>query len=243
MGEEVQIKLPKSGVGRVLVSIESGSKMVQAFWKDNAEGENQVSFKATEEMSPNVYVHLTYVQPHKNVENDRPIRLYGVQQIKVEDPATHLAPVIGMPAQLAPEKPVDIKVSEKNGRHMTYTLAIVDDGLLDLTNFETPNAWSVFYAREALGIKTWDMYGYVAGAFTGDMSGLLQLGGDEYIQEQDPKKANRFKPVVRFIGPFELKPGKQNSHTLHIPNYIGSVRAMVIAGDRGAYGSAEKQCQ
>jgi uncharacterized protein YfaS (alpha-2-macroglobulin family) len=47
---------------------------------------------------------------------------------------------------------------------MTYTLAIVDEGLLDLTRFTTPDAWSKFYAREALGVKTWDLYDQVMGA-------------------------------------------------------------------------------
>jgi uncharacterized protein YfaS (alpha-2-macroglobulin family) len=47
---------------------------------------------------------------------------------------------------------------------MTYTLAIVDEGLLDLTRFKTPDAWSRFYAREALGVKTWDLYDQVMGA-------------------------------------------------------------------------------
>ena len=40
---------------------------------------------------------------------------------------------------------------------MTYTLAIVGHGLLDLTDFKTPAIlWNEFYAREALGIRTWD---------------------------------------------------------------------------------------
>lgn len=50
---------------------------------------------------------------------------------------------------------------------MTYTLAIVDDGLLDLTNFKTPDPWNEFYSREALGIRTWDMYDNVLGTSAG----------------------------------------------------------------------------
>ena len=61
---------------------------------------------------------------------------------------------------------------------MTYTIAVVDEGLLDLTNFKTPQPWNYFYAREALGVKTWDMYKYVINANSGEMAGLL-FGGDE----------------------------------------------------------------
>ena len=55
---------------------------------------------------------------------------------------------------LRPETTTTIKVSEKTKKPMTYTLAIVDEGLLDLTNFKTPDPWNHFNAREALGVKT-----------------------------------------------------------------------------------------
>ena len=70
-----------------------------------------------------------------------------------------------MPEVLRPETNFNVTVSEKSGKPMTYTLAIVDDGLLDLTNFKTPDPWNDFYSREALGIRTWDMYDNVLGSF------------------------------------------------------------------------------
>ena len=104
-----------------------------------------------------------------------------------------------MPEVLRPETDFTVTVSEKNGKQMTYTLAIVDDGLLDLTNFKTPDPWNEFYAREALGIRTWDMYDDVLGAAAGRYSSLFSTGGDETLKPADAK-ANRFKPVVKFIG-------------------------------------------
>jgi len=123
---------------------------------------------------------------------------------------------------------------------MPYTIAVVDDGLLDLTNYHTPQAWNIFYARQSLGIKTWDMYKYVNGSISGEFAGLFQIGGDEYKTSEDKKKANRFKPVVKFLGPFTLNPGRIAKHSFKMPNYVGSVRTMVIAGYDGAYGSSEK---
>ncbi len=57
-------------------------------------------------------------------------------------------------------------------------LAPVDEGLLDLTRFKTPDAWNRFYAREAPGVKTWDLYDQVMGAFGSRIERLLALGGD-----------------------------------------------------------------
>jgi alpha-2-macroglobulin len=240
VGEEVKIQLPVNEKGKALVSIESGSNVVSTFWVESGKDNSSFSFKATEEMSPNVYIHISYIQPHNQTNNDRPIRLYGVQYIGVEDPKTHLEPKISMPDILAPEENVTIKITEAKGRKMTYTLAIVDEGLLDLTRFSAPDAWKHFYSREALGVKTWDMYKYVMGAFAGELSGLLAIGGDEEISKKGGQKANRFKPVVKFIGPVVLGASETKTHTFMMPNYIGSVKTMVVAGNEGAFGSIEK---
>ena len=56
-----------------------------------------------------------------------------------------------MADEIRSQKPFEIKVSEANQQAMTYTLAVVDEGLLDITGFKTPDPWSYFYAREALG--------------------------------------------------------------------------------------------
>src|SRR5690606_34632295 len=90
---------------------------------------------------------------------------YGAETDIIEDPKTHLEPIITMPDAIRPNTTVDIAVNENTGKEMTYTLAIVDEGLLDLTSFKTPQPWPHFYAKEALGVKSWDMYDEVLGAF------------------------------------------------------------------------------
>lgn len=238
-GEQVTLTIPTPEEGRALISLESGTRIIDKFWVDTEAGETRCTFTTTDEMDPNVYVHVTLIQPYANTKNDLPIRMYGVVPISVEDPASHLEPVIQMADALKPETTTTIKVGEKNNKNMTYTLAIVDEGLLDLTNFKTPDPWNHFYQREALGVKTWDMYDYVLGVYASEMDKLLAIGGDEDGLNRKNIKANRFEPMVRFMGPFETN-GKINSHRIQIPNYVGSVRVMVVAGENTAYGHAEK---
>jgi alpha-2-macroglobulin len=240
IGEKANLVIPGSRGGRALISIENGSRVLQTFWLETRQGDNPFAFDITRDMTPNIFVHTTLLQPHAQTSNDLPVRLYGVIPIQVEDPATHLEPVITMPEVLEPGKEVVIKVSEKSKRKMTYTLAIVDEGLLDLTRFKTPDAWSRFYAHEALGVKTWDIYDQVMGSFGGRIDRLLALGGDaELAAKEDDAKANRFKPVVKFFGPVTLTAGS-NEHRFIMPSYIGSVKTMLVAGYEGAYGKAEK---
>ena len=240
IGETATAIIPAAAGGRALVSIENGSSVLHREWIEvTNEGDTKYTFEITPEMTPNVYLHISLLQPHAQTINDLPIRMYGIAPVFVTNRQTVLQPQIQMPEVLRPETDFNVTVSEKSGKPMTYTLAIVDDGLLDLTNFKTPDPWNEFYSREALGIRTWDMYDNVLGASAGAYSSLFSVGGDATLKPADAK-ANRFKPVVKFIGPFYLEKGRQQTHTLKLPMYVGSVRAMVVAGQDGAYGNAEK---
>jgi alpha-2-macroglobulin len=242
VGEKAQISFPSSEGGRALISIENGSRVVQTLWAKTKQGETKVEIPITSAMAPNVYFNITLLQPHASTKNDSPIRMYGIVPIEVVDKNTILAPTLSMPDVLKPEQTFTVKVGEKTGKEMTYTIAVVDEGLLDLTRFKTPNAWDSFYVREALGVKTWDIYDDVIGAYGGKINQIFSIGGDQDLGGGKAKKANRFKPVVLYYGPFKLEKGQTKSHELKLPKYIGSVRTMVVAGDvnTSAYGSVEK---
>ncbi len=240
VGEKIELSIPGSGQGRALVSVENGSKILSTFWVETQKGDNKFVIDATADMAPNIFVNVSLLQPHSQTINDLPIRLYGVVPIGIEDPQTHLQPIIEMPEELEPGKEVTIKVSEKSKRKMTFTLAVVDEGLLDITKFKTPEPWRRFYAKEALGVRTWDMYDAVMGAFGSRVERLLSIGGDEDGGKEDDPRANRFKPVVKYFGPITIDAGDKEEITFTMPQYIGSVRTMVIAGYEGGYGHAEK---
>ena len=90
------------------------------------------------------------------------------------------------------------------------------------------------------GVRTWDIYDYVLGAFAGKLQSILTIGGDGSEAQGAKRKATRFKPMVKFIGPFHLDKGSTATHTLVLPQYVGSVKTMLVAGNNGAYGLAEK---
>ncbi|MCB0374408.1 MAG: hypothetical protein KDD04_00660, partial [Sinomicrobium sp.] len=242
VGETAIVTFPSSQAGRALVTVENGSEVIKSMWVTPQQDETKFDLPISALFTPNVFIHITLLQPHASTANDLPIRLYGVMPIMVEDPETRLTPQIKMPDVLQPEEIVTVKVSEQHKKAMTYSIAVVDEGLLDLTRFATPDPWTTFYAREALGVKTWDIYDDVIGAYGGRIDQVFAIGGGEELAGAKNKKANRFKPMVVYLGPFSLKQGKTNTHEITIPKYIGSVRTMVVAEnpDTGAYGNAEK---
>jgi uncharacterized protein YfaS (alpha-2-macroglobulin family) len=248
VGETVTLSLPTGGEGRGFFTVEKGGRILESRWFEGREGTTTLSFEAVGGMCPNIYVHVTYLQPHLQTANDLPIRTYGVIPISINDPRTRLKPVIGAPDSFRPEQTARITVGEENGRAMTYTLALVDEGLLGITRFRTPSPWDHFFQKEASLLKTWDLFDLVSGAYTGVLNTLLSIGGSEET-EVDPAggRPNRFAPVAALLGPVSLGPGETKVHHIPLPRYVGAVRIMVIAGTQEAegggpaFGSAEKE--
>lgn len=240
VGDEIVLNIPSSKGGRVLVSLENGSKVIKSFWKETEQGQTLIKFDAEQGMAPNIYATVSLLQPHSQTVNDLPIRMYGSIPLFIEDKNTILKPVLNIAGSIRPEQQASFTVSEQEGKEMTYCVAIVDEGLLDLTRFKTPDPHTAFYAREALGVKSFDMFDYVIGAWSSGLERILTIGGDAEGGPVKQKTANRFKPVVAYLGPFHLDKGEKQTKTFTLPSYIGSVRAMVVAAHKGSYGYAEK---
>jgi uncharacterized protein YfaS (alpha-2-macroglobulin family) len=245
VGDTAVVQLPQSAQGRALVTVENGSAILDARWVMPTPQDARISIPITSAMTPNAYVAVTLVQPHAGKQNDLPIRLYGVIPLVVTDPATQLKPVLQAADEWRPESEVAVKVSEASGKPMTYTLAVVDEGLLSLTNFRTPDLHGEFFRREALGVRTWDLFDEVSGAYGMALERLLALGGsDGAAANAANQQQSRFPPLAQLLGPFELPAGKTQEQKIKLPRYVGAVRVMVVAGSQAAkpamYGSAEK---
>lgn len=241
VGETAQIQLPEAQAGRALFTVETSSRILDQRWIEFNGQRTQIPLPITAEMAPNAYVSVSLLQAHENKQNDRPIRLYGIIPLMVEDPATKLQPVIKAAEEWQPESTQSFSISEQSGRAMDYTLAVVDEGLLGLTRFEAPDLHKAFYRREALGIKTWDLFDSVIGGYSGNLERILAIGGGDEAQIDDAaNKPKRFPPVVRFLGTFHLDAGQTREHQVELPSYLGAVRIMAVAAEGTAYGKAEQ---
>lgn len=240
VGETAQISVPSAAGGRLILSYENGNGQITQKVLKTQEGSTVHNLEITADMAPNCYAHAMILQPHSARGNDLPLRLYGIIPLMVEDPKSHLEPLIEAPAEIRPNSKFTITVSEKNNRDMEYTLALVDEGLLGLNNFRTPDPWSQFYSKIALGVRTWDLYDLVIGGYSGEIAKVLAVGGDAALLDRNEEDADRFVPVVRHLGPFQLSGGKSKEHELEMPNYLGNVRVMVVAANaKEAYGAAD----
>lgn len=240
-GEKATLSFPGASEGTAIITIENGSSVLQTIRLKTIKGTNILSIPVSKEMAPNVYAYISFIQSYKTVKNDLPIRMFGICPIQVEDPSSILKPKILSKESFKPGEKISIAISEEAGKEMTYTLSVVDEGLLGITRFKTPDPHASFYSKVGLGIRTWDIYNKVLGTFVTDFGNLLAVGGDENYQSAVLNNTGtQFNSVVFSLGPFTLKKGNKINHSLTLPNYMGAVRIMVIAKNETSFGSAEK---
>ena len=159
------------------------------------------------------------------------------------DPHTRQDIAIRMPDELRPETGFQVEVETDDGQPAQFTLAVVDEGLLALTGFSTPDAWQSFYRKRRLGVVTHDVYSHVIGANKGDVFKTFVVGGGyakAYRASQlDPERRKRFKTVSLFKGPIETDAEGRATVDFDMPDYVGSVRVMAVSANGGRYGGAE----
>src|SRR5690606_3007866 len=131
-GDEVRLSFPSPENARALVTIENATGVLSQIRTGTDKANTEVRFRVTPEMAPNVYAYVSVIQPHSQTINDMPIRLYGIVNVMVEDPGSRLSPVITMPDEIRSQRSFEVKVNEAGNKAMTYTLAVVDEGLLDI---------------------------------------------------------------------------------------------------------------
>ena len=109
----------------------------------------------TDDDIPNVYITATLIKPHEL--SDIPLTVaHGFQSVKVEAKERHMP--VEIVAQAAVRSHTHQKVTVKAAPWSMVTLAAVDNGVLQVSNFTTPDPYAHFYAKRALEVTDYDLY-------------------------------------------------------------------------------------
>jgi len=246
--ETAKVKLPNPRHGNVLVTVEKGRQVLNWYWVDPAatRGDELIlEIPLDKSMLPNVYVTVSVIQPHDQTINDRPIRMFGIIPIMLEDPDTKIQFNLAVKETLAPNEPFEVRVSTANQKKAQFTIAVVDEGLLSLTQFPTPKPWNEFYKKVGLFVESFDVFSHVISANKADVFQTFSIGGADaldYRESQlDPVDGQRrFIPVSMFSGPISTDDQGRATVKFTMPNYNGAVRIMVVGTQEGSFGHAEK---
>lgn len=239
IGQSAKIEFESVAGAKALITLSSNSKIIDRFVMDTQDESTSIELAMKKEYAPNIYVSVSLFQDYNKIDNDRALRLFGVIPLYVEDENTKLDLELKTPDKILPNSDFEIEIQSKDKRAFNYTVAIVDEGLLDLTDFKTPDIWKGFYAKTGFTLKTYDTYSQIIPKFTG---GDSVLGGLRVDKNRDDS-AQRFKPVALFNTPARSDETGFAKLKFKMPSYMGSVRVMVVANEKDAYGSVSKDIQ
>ncbi len=243
VGEEINVQLPSISEAKALVSVEKGNVIIHQEWVGLGSEVTNLKLKTDANWFPNAYIHVTVMQPYKQTNNDLPLRMYGIRHVKVSDEGPILKPTVQFPSRIESGGRVSCSISETSGVPMEYTIALVDEGILGVTGFNTPDPGKHFFGRYALLVKTWDLYQKLIRYFKGHVAGIISVGGDQAYHPDAIPEMSRFRSLSLHLGPFRLKKGEKRVHSLSIPSFAGRARLMVIGCGEGRFGKFEQSVQ
>ena len=243
-GDTAKVSFESIAGAKALITLNKNGKILKRFWKTTQDSQTTVDIPVDSGLAPNGYVSVSLLQDYNTTDNDRSLRLYGVIPIMVTDKKTKLNIHIEAPKEIKPGDTFEVKISNEENKKATFSLAIVDEGLLSLTDFKTPNPWNYFYAKLPLALQTSDTYDLIVGKTFGKVHNILRVGGDEEMVAQKRQKsdetAERFKPVVLYNAPMSTDDKGNAVLKFTMPTYIGNVRIMAVASNENAIGSKEE---
>lgn len=245
-GERAKISFESVQDAKALVSVVSANKVLERFWLDTKDTESGFELLLKDSYAPNVYVSVSVLQDYKKLDNDRAQRLYGVIPIMVENTESKLNLALQAPQSIRPNTDFSIKLSNKEGKKVAYSVAVVDEGLLNLTDFISPNPWAYFYQKLAFMLESFDNYDLIIGRDMGQIHKVFKVGGDMMLasaQRKDLSQAQRFKPVAFYTPPIMSDEQGRAEVTYKMPAYMGSVRIMAVALNDTSYGAAAQNMQ
>ncbi|MBI9031344.1 hypothetical protein JEZ13_05015 [bacterium] len=256
-GETVKISIPSSKGSKIFLNVIKQNEVLKEEIidvKDN--GDYVYEFEAHANMTPNVYVDVRVIQGQKEKNNDLPLRLYGIIPVKIVDKNTKLELKIDVPTKISSNSKlsgsIDVGVKQKT----KYIVSIVDQGLVNRTNYTIPNPWDLFYRNEGYFAQDYDNFSYFLNAQNQDIFRTIMIGGgmdmEASFDQVSLKGASglsemnrlqetgvqRFKPVAYFLGIKETDNNGKGSFQVEIGDYIGALKVTVIAVNEEAFGRA-----
>lgn len=234
-GDEAKVLLKTPFAGKVLVSVER-NKVFDYQYINTDKKSASLTIPIKKEYLPNVYITATLIKPV--TDNAVPLTVaHGFAPLHVVVPETKLAVAITAAAQSGSKTKQTITV--KTAPRAEVTLAVVDEGILQLKNYQSPDPHDYFYAKRALEVNNYDLYPRLFPELT---SGMSSVGGDGYDLERrvNPLTNKRVNLVSFWSGTRQADGNGEVTYTIDIPQFSGDLRIMAVAYKENAFGSANK---
>ncbi len=194
-------------------------------------GGTDVDVPVYADWGPGAYVTVHVFRPAADAKS-RPGRAIGLAWVGIDPSARKLPVAFDVADKYPPRARAAIRLHTSPGAWVS--LAAVDEGILRLTNFTSPDPSDHFLGRRRLGLDIRDDWGRLIAPPDGAAT-VLRQGGDEgsFVLPDIPQKT-----VTLFVPPVQAGADGQVEFPLDMPDFNGQVRLMAVAWSGTSLGAA-----
>src|SRR5690606_953772 len=198
----------------------------------SAEGE-EIEFELGDTPLPGGYLVATIFRLGEASSQRMPARAIGVAWLGIEHSDREMEVALDVPETIRPTRTLEVGVDLAGaGPQARLVVAAVDDAVLQVTGYESPDPAAHFFAQHRLGYEIRDIYGRLIDPY-GAARAVVREGGDRAalnpgLTVRSTRDVSLFSGIVRpdEKGPARLQP--------EVPEFACRLRVMAVAGDRAA---------
>lgn len=235
-GEEVVALFKTPFSGKMLVTMETDHVVSYQYADVDSKRTTELHLKLNSEHIPNVYITATLIKPHE--VSDIPLTVaHGFQNVKVEEKSRKIAVTIVAKKEVRSRTHQKVTVKAAPGSYVT--LSAVDNGVLQVSDFKTPDPYNYFYQKKALQVTAYDLYPLL---FAEMRTTLSSTGGDgelDLTKRVNPMPAKRVKVVSYWSGIKKANGSGEADFEFDIPQFSGELRLMAVAYKGESFGAAD----
>ena len=190
-----------------------------------------------------LYVSALVIRPGERKTNVTPKRAVGVLHLPLDRSQRKLSLTLDAPEKMRPKQPLTVKFKVKNAdgsipESTHVLLAAVDAGVLNITDYPTPDPYASLFGRKAYGADQLDIYGQLIEAGQGRLASLA-FGGDAALAKDGKRPATSVNIVALQSAPVTLNEHGEGEVSVNIPDFNGELRLMAQAWTDDRYGMAQ----
>ena len=238
----VTVTPPAAGSGYLLVESSDGP----LWWQEisvPAEGKAFDIPIAQDWARHDLYISALVIRPGERKSNATPKRAVGLLHLPLQRAPRKLELTLNAAEKMRPNQPLTVKVQARNAdgsipKQAQVLVAAVDVGILNITEYATPDPFGHFFGRKAYGLDQLDVYGQLIEAGQGRLA-KLAFGGDAALAGGGKRPDTSVLIVALQSQALALNAQGEGEVSLDIPDFNGELRLMAQAWSDEQFGMAE----
>ncbi len=236
-GERMHALFTTPFEGKLLVTVER-NKLIEHYYLSTKNKSASLDITTNDEFLPNVYISATLFRPMNGAGIPLTVA-HGFRPVMVENAKNRLPVSVSLAEKSRSKTKQTITVKTAPGAYVT--IAAVDEGILQIKNYKTPQPYQYFFQKAALTVNSYDIYPWLLPEILTRKSSTGGDGGEEGNGLRvNPMFVNRVKNVSFWSGIVQANASGIVKYDIDVPQFSGDLRVMAVAYKNAAFGGTDQ---